>query len=150
MTRLESPLVEAGEAAGERVLEVAAGEVLLEQADQEEAEQPDGSVAENVAAKEQATVDHQESRFPEGQDKERKAADAPSQAREEVPHFAAVAKAVDGVGAALDLRHDPGYEENYEELDRLADEHEAWRAHCVRDGLRGLWNIGEKLVPDTV
>ena len=80
---LEGPLVEAGEAAGEGVLEVAAGEVLLEQADQEEAEQPDCSVTENVAAKEQAAVNDEESGFPEGQDKEGKTGDSPGQAGKE-------------------------------------------------------------------
>ena len=68
VTGLEGPLIEAGEAARERVLDVAAGEVLLLQADQEEAEQPDGAVAENVAAKEQAAVDDEESGFHEGED----------------------------------------------------------------------------------
>ncbi len=66
---LERPLVDAGEAAGESVLEVAAREVFLKQADLEEAEQPDCSVTENVASKQQAAVDDDESGFPEGQDK---------------------------------------------------------------------------------
>ena len=68
VTGFESPLIEASQAAGERVLEVAAGEVLLEHANQEEAGQPDGSVLENVAAKQQPGVKDEEPRFPERQD----------------------------------------------------------------------------------
>ena len=70
MTRLERPLIQAGEAAGERVLDIAAGEVLLKQADQKKAEQPDGTVTENVAAEEQAGVDDEEPGSPKGQDEE--------------------------------------------------------------------------------
>ena len=114
MAGLEGPLVEAGEAAGEGVLEVAAGKVLLEQADQEEAEQPECSVTENVAAKEQAAVDDEESGFPEGQDEQGETGDSPGQAGEESAELAAAAEAVDGVGASLDLRHDPGDEEHGE------------------------------------
>ena len=41
MAGLERPLIEAGQAVGERVLDIAASEVLLEQADQEECDEPD-------------------------------------------------------------------------------------------------------------
>jgi hypothetical protein len=41
------------------------------QANQEEDEQPGGAVAENVAAKEQAAVDHQVSSFHQGEDQDR-------------------------------------------------------------------------------
>src|SRR5208283_3738818 len=112
---LEGPLAEAGDTAGEGVLEVAASEVLLVQADQEKAEQPDCSVTENVAAKEQAAVNHQEASLPEGQDEERETGDSPGQAGEEVRELAAAAEAVDGVGASLDLRHDPGDEQDRQE-----------------------------------
>ncbi len=150
MAGLEGQVVKAGKAPGECVLDVPAGEVLLNQADHKEAEQPDGSVAENIAAKEQAAVDDEESGFPEGQDEERETGDSPTQAGQEVRELAAAAQAVDGVGAALDLRHDPGDDEYQEELNRLAGKQEAGRGHCVRGALRGRWSGREKLVDDEV
>jgi len=81
---------------------------------------------------------------------ERETGGSPSQAGKEVRELTAVAEAVDGVGAALDPRHDPGDEKDQEELHGLADEQEAWRGHCVRDGLRGLWSSRVESVADEV
>ena len=139
MAGLEDPLVEAGETAGERVLDVAAGKVLLEQADQEKAEQPHGSIADNVAAKEQAAVDDEKSGLQESQDEHRETDDAPGQASKEVREHSAVTEAVDGVGAALDLRHDPGDEKHDDEGNRLDDDpeqrgHFSAGLHAVRIG----------------
>jgi hypothetical protein len=100
---LKGPLVDAGEAAGESVLEVAAREVFLEQADLEEAEQPECSVTENVAGKEQAPVDNEESGFPEGQNEEGKTGDPPGLAGGKVGELAADAEAVYGDRAPFDL-----------------------------------------------
>src|SRR5208282_3883819 len=82
--RLEGPTVEAGKAARERVLDVTAREVLLKQTDQKEAEQPDRSVTENIAAKEQAAVDDEQACLPEGQDEQGKADDSPCESGEKV------------------------------------------------------------------
>src|SRR5271166_321808 len=147
---LERPLVEAGEAAGECVLGVAAGDVLLEQANQKKTEQPDCAVADNVAAKEQAAVDDKESALPKRQNEERQARDSPSQAGEEVLQLAAVAETVDGVGTALDLRHDPGNEKDQEKLSGFADQHEGWLTHCLRAGLRRPGSMRKKFVRGAV
>src|ERR1019366_8131869 len=54
------------------ILAVAEAEELLEQADQKEAEQPRGPVTKNIAAKEQATVDDEQTGLPEAQNEEGK------------------------------------------------------------------------------
>src|SRR5579872_3369064 len=64
VTGFERPLVEPGESARERVLNIPTIDVLLKQSDQKEAKQPDSSIAENVTAKEQTAVDNQEAALP--------------------------------------------------------------------------------------
>src|SRR5208282_777117 len=91
--RLEGPTVKAGKAARERVLDVTAREVLLKQTDQKEADQPDRSVTENIAAKEQAAVDDEQACLPEGQDEQGKADDSPCESGEKVRNLTAAAKA---------------------------------------------------------
>ncbi len=145
---LEDPLVNAGQAARQRVLQVAARQILLQQSDQQEAEQPDCSVTENVAAKDQAAVDDQQSGLPQRQDEQRKASHSPSQAGEEMRQLAAAAEAVNGVGAALNLRHDPGNENGHEERNRLGDVPEAWG--YLGRGRSRLWRRWVELVPDAV
>src|SRR5271167_4544479 len=61
---------------------------------------------------------------------------------------ATVAQAVDGVGAALDLRHGPGDEKNYEEGDELGDD-PAQRAHSG-GGVGFFRGRRIELVPDAV
>jgi hypothetical protein len=65
--RLNGPRVEASDAAGQRVLDVAPEKRLLEQADEKKAKQPDCPITENVGTKEQAAVDDEKSGLPEGQ-----------------------------------------------------------------------------------
>src|SRR3984957_3841714 len=71
----------------------------------------------------------------------------PSQTSQEVCELSAVAETVDGDGAALDLRHDPGDEDCYEERDGLGDEQKAWRSG-LRRGIRGLGNRRMNFVSD--
>jgi hypothetical protein len=102
-------------------LQVAAGEVLLEQAHQEEAEQPDCPVTENVAAVEQAVIDDQQSGLPQRDDKQRKTSNTPAQTGQKVLwEFRPAPEAIDRVGAPLDLRHDPGNEEDNQKGDERA------------------------------
>jgi hypothetical protein len=134
---LEGPFVEASEASGESVLEVAAGEVLLEQADQEEAEQPDSSVTEDVAAEEQAGIDDEKASLQECKDEKRETGDSPGKASEEVGEPALIAQAINGGRALFDPRHDPGNEEGCEEGDGLGNERERWSGvggGCTRFG----------------
>ena len=145
---LERPFVDAGEAAGQSVLEVAASEVLLEQANHEEAEEPECAVTDCSRAEEETAVDDEEAGLPEGEDEEGETGDSPGEAGEEVGEFACAAEAVDGVGATLDLRHDPREKEDHGEGDRLVDEC-GGEAECAG----GAWVLvrgGVKLVADDV
>ena len=136
MAGFKGALVKAGEAAGEGVLDVAAVEVLLEQSDQKEGEQPNGAVAENVGGKEHASVEDQKSGSPEGQDEKRKAYDPPNQPGEEVRKLPFILEPIHRDRAALDLRHDPGDEKNYEAIKRLDEERHQW-GYCGAGG-RGI------------
>src|SRR5208337_4575654 len=111
---------------------------------QEEAEQPHCPVTENIAAKEQASINDQQSALPEDRDEKGKADDSPSQSRKEARELSAAAQAVNGDGAALDPRHDPGDEEDRDQGNGLADE------RCLDGyfGLRGLWSMRIDLVGD--
>src|SRR5579871_1010626 len=80
---LEGEAVEGSEAAGERVLKIAAGEVLLEQTDDEKAYEPCCCVAENVAAEEKAHVDDEEAGLPEDEDEHREKEGSPEGSDEE-------------------------------------------------------------------
>src|SRR5580658_1182227 len=60
---LEGPFIDGGQTAGECVLKVATSQILLEHADQEKSDQPDCSVANNVAAKKQTAVDDKGSKL---------------------------------------------------------------------------------------
>src|SRR6185312_11470894 len=133
VARPEDEPVEAGEATGEGELEVAAGEVLLQQADDEEAEQPERAVVEGVVAVEEDAVDDEQAGLPQDDDEQREADGAPGEAGEEEAGLAASAEAVDGGGAGLDLRHDPGDEDGDEEGNGLDGDHAQGR-----EGLRGL------------
>src|SRR5208283_1845775 len=137
--RLEGPTVKAGKAARERVLDVTAREVLLKQTDQKEADQPDRSVTENIAAKAQAAVDDEQACLPEGQDEQGKADDSPYESGEKARNLTAAAKAIDRVGTALDLRHDPGSKQDREEGDGFVEEHQL-DGH-VRGDLLDVWSM---------
>src|ERR1035437_10153912 len=139
VARFKSPPVETSETAREGVLEVAAAEVLLEQADQEKAEQPRGPVTKNIAAKEQAAVDDEQTGLPEAQNEKGKTDHSPGESGEKVRNLTVVAKAIDGVGTALDLRHDPGDEEDDDQGDGLIDESRL--EGYLRHVLRGIWII---------
>src|ERR1039458_7961246 len=143
---LEGPLVKTSETSGECVLKIAADEVLLDQADQEKAEQPDGSVAERVTAKEQAAVDDEEPGLQQNQDQNRQADYSPNQASEEMRHLAAAAETVDRVGPAFDLRHDPRGQKDDEEWNPFADARGNWRN--LRARLRALCGRREESVAD--
>ena len=123
---LEGPAVEAGEAAGECVLKIAAGEVLLEQADDEEAYEPCRCVADDVAAEEKARVDDEKAGLPEDEDEHREEGDSPEGSNEEERQLALAAEAVDADRAALDARHDPADEGDDEEGDGFRDDGEEW------------------------
>src|SRR5208282_5753819 len=144
---LEQPLVNAGEAARQGVLQVTAGEVLLGQADQHEGEQPERSVTKSVAAEEQALVNDEVSGLPESEDEQGETGDTPGHASEEVRKPAAAAQAVNGVGASLDLRHDPGDEENGKERNGLPDEF-PYGHRYLRGSLRAPGRRRIKLVGD--
>ncbi len=58
--------------------------------------------------------------------------------RQEEGEFALAAKAVDGLGAALDLRHDPSDEESSEQRDGFVDQHRA----SEKVSLESLWWVG--------
>ena len=58
------------------------------------------------------------------------------------------AKTVDGVWAALDLRHDPGNEKGYEQRDGFEDE-TALRGY-LRSRVGGIWSGRVELAPDGV
>lgn len=148
VARFKSPPVNAREATRECVLDVAAGEVLLKQPDQEKAEQPHCPVTEYIAAKEEAAVDHEQSRLPQGQHKKGKTDDSPAESGEKVRNLTAAAQAVDGVGTALDLRHDPGDEEDRDQGDRLVEEHQHDRH--VRGDLLDVWSLRVDLAADEV
>src|ERR1039457_5664463 len=148
VARFKSPPVETSETAREGVLEVAAAEVLLEQADQKEAEQPRGPVTKNIAAKEQATVDDEQTGLPQAQNEEGKTDHSPGESGEKVCNLTAAAKTIDGVGTALDLRHDPGDEEHDEQEKGLIDERRL--EGYLRHVLRGIWIIWVDLVGDEV
>src|ERR1035441_398556 len=148
VARFKSPPVETSETAREGVLEVAAAEVLLEQADQEKAEQPRGPVTKNIAAKEQAAVDDEQTGLPEAQNEEGKTDHSPGESGEKVCNLTAAAKTIDGVGTALDLRHDPGDEEHDEQEKGLIDERRL--EGYLRHVLRGIWIIWVDLVGDEV
>lgn len=121
---LEGPAVEAGEAAGECVLKIAAGEVLLEQTDDEKAYEPYCRVAENVAAEEKAHVDDEEAGLPEDEDEHREKDGSPEGSDKEERQLALAAEAVDADGAALDAGHDPADEGYDEEGNGLGDDGE--------------------------
>src|ERR1017187_201440 len=148
VARFKSPPVETSETAREGVLEVAAAELLLEQADQEKAEQPRGPVTKNIAAKEQAAVDDEQTGLPEAQNEEGKTDHSPGESGEKVCNLTAAAKTIDGVGTALDLRHDPGDEEHDEQEKGLIDERRL--EGYLRHVLRGIWIIWVDLVADEV
>jgi len=76
--------------------------------------------------------------------------ETPTQASEEMRKHAAVAEAVYGVGTALDLRHNPGDEQDHKELTGFADQHKGWLTHCLRGGLRSPWSIRKKFVRGAV
>src|ERR1019366_2987890 len=135
--RFKSPPIDAGKAAGKRVLHEAAREVFLQQADEEKAAQPDRSETGNVAGMECGPVNNQETRFHQDQYENGKAGYSPGKAGKKARKLVAAAEAVDGVGASLDLRHDPGDKEHGKEHDALADEY-VWREHEFRSILRGL------------
>src|ERR1017187_4637182 len=148
VARFKSPPAKASETAREGVLEVAAAEVLLEQADQKEAEQPHAPATKNIAAKEQATVDDEQTGLPEAQNEEGKTDHSPGESGEKVCNLTAAAKTIDGVGTALDLRHDPGDEEHDEQEKGLIDERRL--EGYLRHVLRGIWIRWVDLVADEV
>src|SRR5438105_8937282 len=57
---LEEPRINTGEATGEGKEQVTAGEILFEQRDHEEAQEPERAVAKGRAAGEQATVEYEQ------------------------------------------------------------------------------------------
>ena len=61
----------------------------------------------------------------------------------------AAAETIDGVGASLDLRHDPGDEEHGKEHDALADEY-IRSEHAFRGVLRGFVSMRAESVADNV
>ena len=123
MTGFEDRLVETGETTGKGVLEIAAGEVLFKQTDDEKAEEPGCTVAKDFAAEEKTAVDDEEAGLPEDEDEGCEAGDPPGEASEEAGEFASAAKAVDCDGASFDLGHDPGDEEHSQQGDGLSDQH---------------------------
>ena len=142
VAKFEDRLVEAGETAGEGVLEIAAGEVLLEKANEEESHQPYCSVAKDVAAEQETAIDCEQAGLPESEDEDRGADDSPGKSVEEEWQLARAAESVDGVGTLLDAGHDPGDEECEEEGNALGEDHDGRRE---RGALR--WVVGDH-VPD--
>ncbi len=84
VTGLEDRSVETGEAASEGVLKIAAGEVLFEQSDDEEAEEPASTVAKGFAAEEKTAVEDEEACLPEDEYEERQTGDTPGETGKEV------------------------------------------------------------------
>ena len=74
--------------------------------------------------REHTAVDDEKSHLPESQDEDGERADSPGQAGKEVRELAAVAQAIDGDGATLNLGHDPGDDEGGEERKGLGDKSE--------------------------
>ncbi len=103
MAGFEGPLIKAGEAAGKRVLGIAPSEIFLQQTDQKKSEQPECSIAKNVAAKQEAAVDDEQAGLQQSQDDSVKTDDSACHTGEKVMKLAAVAKAVDRDGATLNL-----------------------------------------------
>ncbi len=122
MRSFEDLTINGSEAAREGVLDVAAKEVLLQEADEEKTEQPKGAVAKDTASKEETSVDDEEAGFSEDEDEERKERRSPGEAGEEAGGLVEAAEAVDSDGAALDLRHDPGDDDDPDELKALDGE----------------------------
>jgi len=74
---LEDASIKTGEATGESVLQITAEEEFLKESDGEEAGNPGSSVTENVATKEQATVDNKQAGFDEQENKQGEKKDSP-------------------------------------------------------------------------
>ncbi len=137
---LEEPRIDAGDATGKSEEDVAAGEVLLQKTDQEEAQEPDCAVSEGPGAEKEAAVNDEEAGFPKSEYEKRQTGDSPKQAGEQVGKHALATETVDRVGALLDLRHDPGDEEGHEERNGLREEPEGrgepgagfWGMKCAR------------------
>src|SRR5208282_842912 len=68
---------------------------------------------------------------------------------QEVRELSSAAEAVNGVGALLDLRHDPSDEEGREEEEGFTDQ-QVWRGGYVRGGPRGFGSRRVELVADDV
>jgi hypothetical protein len=125
MAGIESQAIDGGEAASESVLNVAAKEVLFQQSDDEKAGQPDDSVAKNIAAEEEALVDHEEAGFGKDEDEQREEGDSPAETCEETGSLAVATETIDAHGTGLDLRHDPGNDDGPRKLSALHREQES-------------------------
>jgi hypothetical protein len=94
---------ESGDAARERVLQIAAEEVLLKETDGEEAGYPEERIAKGVVGEEKAAVDDEQACFEKYKDEQRDREKSCDCADEKELRFACSSEAVDREGAALDL-----------------------------------------------
>lgn len=120
---LEREGVEPGEAAGEGEEQEAAKEVLLEEADGEEAERPFGSEAESGGRGEEFAIEDEQVCGAEEQDEEREKGEAEEEAGDQLPEGVRCATdAVGAEGAALDAGHGEGGDDENEKEDAVLDE----------------------------
>ena len=119
---VEEGSIKAGEAAGEGVLEIAAGKVLLEAADEGKAEGPEESVLEGGGVRQEASIEVEEAGEVEGRYEEGQADESPGEALQELGNAMGAAEAEAGVGTALDLGHDEGDKDHDEEGAAFADD----------------------------
>ena len=122
----------AGDAAGDGVLEIAAGEELLKQADEEKDKSPFGGVDGCDLAVEGDAFKSERMREEEGADEERQGGDAPEEAGEEVLRHAGSDEAVAGEGASFNEGHNESGEEEGEEADGFWNDGAAG-GHVMRD-----------------
>jgi len=132
---LEHPSVEPVQTAGQRVLKIAAGKVLLKQADSEEDRDPLRAIAKNICAEEETTVEDEEAELPEDEDERREADKSPGKAGDETGKLADATKAIDTSRAAFNLRHYPGDEENPDQRNGLIGEHDKERKRMIGRGV---------------
>ena len=104
-------IANADKAAGEGELEVAANGVLLSEADEEEADELDGSPEEDRAAVVEAGVEERKWRLCRARMRSGEEDDAPDGADEEAAEGVGAAEAEEGELAVLDARHEPADEE---------------------------------------
>ncbi len=129
---VEEDAVDAGQAAGEGVLEVAAEERFLPEGYEGEADGPDGGEAEGLRGREEAGIEGEEAADVQDGDEGGEADDPPGEALEELGEARDATEAKGGEAATLHAASEKGGGENDGEGGGLAQEHGLGRGGLVR------------------